>query len=210
MLCSFSFCVGVTQDLQAQTWDEWFKQRATQRKYLIEQIVKLQIYLGYLKKGYDIARTGMDWISSLKEGDLTLHTLFFDHQKRVNPLVSENSKVTDMIRLYSNMFKLFKSATNRIRKSKFLTDLEIDTIDDILTNMLNASSDDIDHLTALTTDYNLQMSDDERLHKIEELYYQVLNKHNSLYSFVAKVDVIIQQRTIQLRDNQTLENLYLP
>ena len=41
---------------QAQTFNEWFRQKATQKKYLIQQIAALQVYLDYVQKGYAIAQ----------------------------------------------------------------------------------------------------------------------------------------------------------
>lgn len=43
----------------AQTFAEWFKQKETQKKYLIQQIVAFQMYLGYVQKGYSIAQKGL-------------------------------------------------------------------------------------------------------------------------------------------------------
>ncbi len=40
---------------KAQTFDEWFRQSATQKKYLLQQIAGLQVYIGYVQKGYSIA-----------------------------------------------------------------------------------------------------------------------------------------------------------
>ena len=33
---------------QAQTFAEWFKQKKTQKKYLVQQIAALQVYIGCL------------------------------------------------------------------------------------------------------------------------------------------------------------------
>lgn len=37
--------------VQCQTWDEVFKQKETQKKYLIQQIEAIKMYASYLKKG---------------------------------------------------------------------------------------------------------------------------------------------------------------
>ena len=41
---------------QAQTFAEWFRQKKTQKQYLIQQIAALQVYIGYAQKGYSIAK----------------------------------------------------------------------------------------------------------------------------------------------------------
>lgn len=46
---------------EAQTFDEWFRQKKTQKKYLVQQIAALKVYLGYLKEGYEIAQKGMGY-----------------------------------------------------------------------------------------------------------------------------------------------------
>ncbi len=50
------------QSANAQTWDEWFKQKKTQKKYLVQQIAALRVYLDYLKKGYTVVHNGLNTI----------------------------------------------------------------------------------------------------------------------------------------------------
>ena len=52
----------------AQGLSEWFNQKATQKKYLLQQIAALQVYIGYLQKGYSIAKTGLTTIGNIKNG----------------------------------------------------------------------------------------------------------------------------------------------
>ncbi|MCH5688762.1 conjugal transfer protein TraI [Niabella sp. W65] len=42
--------VSAGSNLQAQTFAEWFQQKKTQKKYLLQQIAALQVYIGYAKK----------------------------------------------------------------------------------------------------------------------------------------------------------------
>jgi hypothetical protein len=50
--CFFLFALPLlfVQVSTAQTWSEWFSQKKTQKKYLLEQVAALKIYAGYLKK----------------------------------------------------------------------------------------------------------------------------------------------------------------
>jgi len=38
--------VSAGSNLQAQTFAEWFQQKKTQKKYLLQQIAALQVYIG--------------------------------------------------------------------------------------------------------------------------------------------------------------------
>jgi hypothetical protein len=42
---------AIRKSLYSQTADERVNQKATQKKYLLQQIVALQIYVGYAMKG---------------------------------------------------------------------------------------------------------------------------------------------------------------
>ena len=46
----------ISTGTRAQTFAEWFRQSATQKKYLLQQIAALQVYIGYVQKGYSIAK----------------------------------------------------------------------------------------------------------------------------------------------------------
>jgi hypothetical protein len=60
----------------AQTANEWFKQKKTQTKYLIEQIAALNVYLKTAKKGYDIAQRGLTLIGDIKDGSFQMDKTF--------------------------------------------------------------------------------------------------------------------------------------
>ena len=81
----------------AQTTDEWLNQKATQKKYLLQQIAALQVYLGYAKKGYTIVTSGVNTIRNIKNGDFNLHRDFFSRLKNVNPAIRRYAKVADII-----------------------------------------------------------------------------------------------------------------
>ena len=54
---------------QSQVLDEWTNQSATQKKYLVQQIASLKVYIDYLEKGYNITEKGLNTISDLKNGE---------------------------------------------------------------------------------------------------------------------------------------------
>src|SRR5690606_37042983 len=91
----------------AQTWDEWFQQKKTQKKYLIKQVAALQIYLGYVKKGYEIARQGLNLIGDIKDGDFSLHKDYFESLKAVNPAIRNSAKVAEIILLQKLIMRDF-------------------------------------------------------------------------------------------------------
>jgi hypothetical protein len=61
----------------AQTFDEWFRQKATQEKYLAQQIAALQQYAAVARRGYQVVQQGLNMIDRLKDGEFTLHSIFY-------------------------------------------------------------------------------------------------------------------------------------
>jgi hypothetical protein len=82
MLCSMSCYTSIAQ---TPNWNEWFRQKKTQLKYLAEQIAALKVYLEYLKKGYDVAQKGLSTIELIKSGSFSLHKDYFNSLKQVSP-----------------------------------------------------------------------------------------------------------------------------
>ena len=81
----------------SQTAQEWTQQKATQKKYLLQQIAALQVYLGYAKNGYSIVTSGVNTIRNIKNNDLSLHRNFFNLLKNVNPSISRYAKIVDIM-----------------------------------------------------------------------------------------------------------------
>jgi len=80
-----------------QTFEEWTQQKKTQKKYLLQQIAALQLYLGYVKKGYEVVNKGLITVRNIKNGDFNLHRDFLGSLKRVNPKIKKYAKVADII-----------------------------------------------------------------------------------------------------------------
>ncbi|RYD59158.1 MAG: hypothetical protein EOP56_02705 [Sphingobacteriales bacterium] len=78
-------CVAGTAS--AQFLGGFFNQKGTQRRYMLQQIALYQVYLGYVKKGYDISQKGLGLWGDIRKGDLNLHTDYFKSLDSVNPSV---------------------------------------------------------------------------------------------------------------------------
>src|SRR3954471_4245804 len=89
--------VAVVVQSNAQTFSEWFRQKKTQKKYLIEQIAALEVYAGYLEKGYSIMSEGLSQINSIKHGEFDLHESYFTSLKNINPHIKDYTNVNDIL-----------------------------------------------------------------------------------------------------------------
>lgn len=70
----------------AQTWDELFRQKETQKEYLILQVGALEIQSRLLAESGSIARYGLEAIRNWKGLEKEVHASFFDSYKTLGPL----------------------------------------------------------------------------------------------------------------------------
>lgn len=178
----------------AQTADEWLNQKATQKKYLLQQIAALQVYLGYAKKGYTIVTGGINIIYNIKNGDFNLHRDFFGRFKNVNPAIRRYAKVADIIAYRVKIIKQTKLSLQQIRETKQFTEAELDYCKQVFDNLLDECMKTVEELILVTTSGNLEMKDDERLKRIDGLYADVQDKYSFVCSFSEDMGLLAVQR----------------
>jgi hypothetical protein len=196
------------KESSGQTFDEWFKQKKTQKKYLIEQIAAFQMYLGYVQKGYLIARKGLTKIGNIKKGDFDLHNDFFSSFKSVNPTIRNYSKVADIISFQVKIIQTYKNAYKYVQSISLYSPAEIDFIYRVFTNLINNSSEDLDELIPVITANELEMKDDERLKKIDAIYASIQDKYAFAKSFGDEAKVLSVQKAKDKNNVKTSRSLY--
>ena len=160
----------------AQTVNEWVNQKSTQKKYLLQQIAALQVYINYAKKGYNIVSGGINTIRDIKKGDLNLHNTFFSSLKTINPKISRYAKVADIISYQVRIIKLARQTLQSIREANQFSAQEIEYCKKVLDALLDDCIQSITELIEIITPDKLKMTDDERLVRIDKLYLDMQYK----------------------------------
>ena len=150
-LLIISIVVLCAENLSAQTWAEWFRQKATQKKYLLQQIAALHVYSGYLSKGYSIAKDGLNTIKSIKNGDLLQHTNYFTSLVTVNPQIKRYKRVAEIIAMQISIAKQSGTAIKSFRNNHQLTPTEINYLQGVFNALLSACAKNLDELLSLIT-----------------------------------------------------------
>lgn len=187
---------------KAQTFAEWFQQKKTQRKYLLQQIAALQIYTGYLQKGYSIARKGLTAIGDFKNGEFNLHSDYFNSLKNVNPKIQNYSRVTDIISFQVKIVKTYDKTYLLAKKSNAFNADQIAYLFRVFSRLLDDCTVTIDELITLTTSGKLEMKDDERLERIDVLYNDMQNKYTFAKSFSNQTIELAASRVKEKNDVQ--------
>lgn len=172
---------------QAQTWDEIFRQKKTQKKYLAKQIALLHLYLDHLKKGYEIASKGLNTIHNIKNGDFNLHRDFFGSLQEVNPHIANTAKVADIIAFQVYIIRDLKKVNQYCASSTHFTPEEVRYVAAVYHNMLFLLDVSVSELFTILRPQDGQMKDDERIARINTLYTDVQDKHTFVQTFRSEV-----------------------
>lgn len=195
---------------EAQTFAEWFKQNATQKKYLIQQILKLQMYLTFTKKGYNIVNKGLGTIGDFKNEDLLLHGLFFNDLNRVKPVISNHSNVKEIENTLSIIMNNVQKIKDLLSNSGMFLQDDMKYIKKQIDNMLKVLQDDIKSLNDVISDLSLQMSDNERVERINKICRSVMEKKRWVIQVSEDCTLLTLQRHKGLEDLRKLKQIYPP
>lgn len=187
-----------------QTWGEFFNQKKTQKKYLLEQLVALKMYAGYLKKGYDIVGSGISTVKDIKNGEFSLHSTFFSSLKSVSPAIRKNAKVASIISLQISIIKAFKNIGDNDGLELSDNQYILDVKDRVTDNCL----DDMEEMLLVITSGRLEMSDDQRIERLDSIYERMRDKAAFVQSFTGEVNLLIQQRKNEQKSIDHLRKIY--
>jgi len=181
--------VGSSQ-VYAQTWNEIFRQKKTQQKYLLQQIAALQVYTGYLKKGYDIASSGLSTIKDITNGEFGLHDVFISGLKKVSPVIKGNIKVAEIIQMQLAIGRAFKGITG----NPGLTPSNQLYVSKVRENLWEESLKDLEELVLVITSGKVEMDDAERIRRLDLIYLSMGEKSAFVRHFCAEVEMLVGQR----------------
>lgn len=187
-------CFVVSLPLHAQTWSEWFQQKKTQKKYLLQQIAALQVYMDYAEKGYKIAGDGIHAVRDIKKGDFNLHEAFFKSLYQINPAIKKYAKVADILVFQFKILKSGKQTLKDVGSSKQFTSEEIKYCASVFDFLFGECVKSVDELIDVITADKFQMKDDERLKRIDNIYTDMQDKYAFSASFSEDLGLLNAQR----------------
>lgn len=196
----------VQAQLPAPKWSEFFNQTKKQRQRMMEQIALLQVYIEVLKKGYRIVEDGLQLINDIKQGDFSMHNGYFASLKTVNPDIKKYSKVNDITRLYDDIATLYIQST-KIASGTVFTNEERSAVERIFSGLLTQANNNLKQLKTLTTPGNFELTDDERLKRIEVLWADMRDKYAFAKDFKHSIALLQVQKQREERDARGMNRM---
>jgi hypothetical protein len=173
--------------------------QSKQLKVLLQQIAALKVYGNYVQKGYGIAQKGLTMISDIKNGELNLHTVFYNALATVNPKVRSYAKVGDIITLSLKISSEEILIGQGIAGNGFTQD-EANYIGRVISRLQQDCESQIDLLTSILTDDELEMDDAMRIAAIDRIHAEMTNNYTFIKSFASEAVLLAGVRQRELKD----------
>ena len=208
MILMLIVLTGMAIGARAQTLTEWFRQKETQRKYLLEQIAALRLYHASVKKGYALTQGKLNTIGGIKNGSFTQDKEYFGSLKQVRPRIKNQSRVADIIAIQVKIMEAQKHFSRQVRESGAFHSEEIIYVNRVFKRLQDDCADRLDELILVTTDDQLAMDDSERLKRIDNMYQQMQDKYSITQSFGRGAMVLGMARIQESQDVLTSHSLH--
>lgn len=186
--------LSTTAPLNAQTFNEWFRQKKTQKKYLVQQIAALKVYLKYLKQGYKIVDKGLNLVGEIKDRNFHSHKTYFESLRDVNSVVANSGNISSLIFYEEMVIKHASKMRSEFIGNPFLTNEEVNYIQLVCENLIRLSKENTESAENLLINQKLEMKDDERIARLRVLCLEAKERFSFAREFYNGNHLMIMQR----------------
>jgi hypothetical protein len=192
---------------QSPTFREWWRQKKVNREYMAKQIALLQVQLEYVKKGVKIVQAGLNTYENIANGNFNLSRDFFSSLKNVKPAIANSAKVADILVFQTCLIKESSKVRSFCRNNPNLSATEIRYVLAIYTNLIKLSDMNAAELVSLTRSGDSEMSDDERIKRINKVHAQASEQLVFARLFSSELGVLSKQRAVDSRQVNSSQKL---
>lgn len=193
---------------QAQFLGGFFSQQATKKRLMAEQVAGLQVYLSALKSGYRIAGGGLHTAQDLRDGTFALHSAYFNSLGQPGPAVQQDPKGKAIAGFYRQLNSQFGQEVSWQEQHRQLSAAEFKNLQEVAENLKKLSDADMAELTDVLTPGKLQLTDQQRLDRLDRLYAQMKDKAAFASSFTVKCRQLAQSRQRAKAAREQVRQLY--
>ena len=186
---------------QSFSFSDLFNQAGKQKQYYLQQIAAYEAFESELKMGYNVIQHGLTGIAVINTAELNAHGAYYQSLQQVSQAVKSNPKVQDIMTLQSAIIKSFSASFPGLSTE------EQSYIRLVQTDLLNACNEDMTALQNLLAPGTLQLTDDQRLSRLNRIHAAMLDKYEFCQSFCNSVRLLQFQKQQETNDLQTLKEI---
>ena len=208
LILFFSIFALYSHSAYGQFAGGFFSQQSDKKKLMLAQIAGYQTYLSVIETTYRISQSGLHYAYGLKNSSFNLNNYYFESLAQVTPVVQQNPKAGAIREAYGQIITRFTAELTWQKQHKLLSATEIASISSAYANLQKKCRMDLDELTQVLTPGKLQMTDAQRLERLDRLYESMQDKRAFAFSFTSKCRSLASGRSEDAAGRTTLEPLY--
>lgn len=189
---------------QGFSFSDLFGQANKQKQYELQQIAAYNAFESELKMGYNVVKHGLSGIAAINTAELNAHNAYYGSWRQPGAPIKNSTQVKDMIAWQSAIIRQFTT----MEHVTGLTPDEQNYIGVVQTNLLKGCNEDMADLQNLLQAGVLQMTDDQRLRRLDQIHTDMQDKYQFTQRFCGTVRLLAAQRQQETNDTQTLKKLY--
>lgn len=198
-------CLGLSGGMvRAQTAAEFLRQKKTQEKYLLKQLAYLELYGSEVRKGYELAKAGLETISGFTNGEFKLHEAFFNALARASSVVKEDFRVGEIASMQLSIRSRFRAL---VGSSAFPQAIK-SYIEEVRKTVINECDQDLTELLNVVLSGEVEMNDKARLDRLKVVYASMSSKAEFTAYFCAQLQGTLTNRNGYQLDLEMLRRLY--
>lgn len=179
-----------------------------QTKVMIQQIALLEIQKSQVKKYYDIAKKGLKEIGNWTNGEKKAHDEHFKSLNNVSSAVKNHPQVAQTKQLRQKIVQITSKMYTEATGSDVFAKNELDYFKRVFGRLQNDCTVSVEMLQSVTTDGKMQMTDDERLKRIDDIHEHMTDNYTFVKKFCRDIKLMMLSRKGQKADNDRLRQLY--
>jgi hypothetical protein len=207
-LASMVFIWGLalgSASVKAQSYNELFRQKKTQEKYLLKQIAYLKLYADQALKGYKLVSGGLETINDFTSGEFKLHEAFISSLSKVSLLVRKDYRVEEIVKFQFGINSSFKALLESSALSQAPNQNYYRAVQEKVMAECNA---DLDELMDIVLSGSLEMNDSERLSRLKKIHTSMQEKVGFARWFCTEAQLLLQSQKIEKLDIESIRRLY--
>jgi len=204
MLIIRGFGLG-SASCRAQNYNEFFRQKKTQEKYLLKQIAYLKLYADQAWKGYKLVSGGLETIGGFTSGEFRLHEAFITARSTVSSLVRKDFRVAEIVKFQIGINSSFKALLKSSASAQAPDFIYYSAVQE---KVMAECSADLDELTDIVLSGDLEMNDSERLSRLKKIHRSMQQKASFTRRFCEEALLLLQSQKTEKQDIESIRRLY--
>ncbi|MDN3588130.1 hypothetical protein QWY86_15710 [Pedobacter aquatilis] len=190
---------------KAQNWNEVFRQKITQEKYLLKQIAYLKVYAGQAWNGYKLVSGGLENIGGFTSGEFRLHEAFISGLSKVSSLVRKDFRIEEIVKFQLGI----NSNLRALQKGSALSPApNQDYYKAVQEKIAAECNSDLDELMDIVLSGNLALNDAERLGRLGAIHASMREKSEFTRWFCTGAALVARSEKGEKLDIEELRRLY--